>query len=253
MVDQSLTVVKINVDIDKSDLKRAVQNYVDNSLSSFDIDLSIKDTALKSGKNVCVVDIKCNDSGEEIKFVLKDEIKNYKLESMKLSNVNDSFYEVNVDVGYKDLSCANLNEIFIDLAKKGKGTYASIYCSDPFLIVNGRKKQVKNIGIIDENNILYSANEEPSEMSDADNDITYIPKYTIDEWLTENTAFKANLNGLDQNKKLELMAQFAIYQKNNNKITSTSFRDIMIQLGNLADLLGGFTDETVKSVYQLIV
>ena len=90
-------------------------------------------------------------------------------------------------------------------------------------------------------------------MSDADNDITYIPKYTIDEWLTENTAFKANLNGLDQNKKLELMAQFAIYQKNNNKITSTSFRDIMIQLGNLADLLGGFTDETVKSVYQLIV
>jgi len=253
MVDQSLTVVKMNVDIDKSDLKRVLQNYIDNALSSFDVDLSIKDNTLKSGKNVGVVNIKCNDSGEEIQFVLKDEIKNYKLEPMKLSNVGNSFYTVDTDMGYRYLTCQNLNEIFVDLAKKGKGTYASICYSEPSLIVNGRKKQIKSIGIVDENNILYTSDEEPSEMSDADNDITYIPKYTIDEWLTENATFKSNLNGLDQNKKLELMAQFAIYQKNNDKITSTNFRDIMIQLGNLADLLGGFTDQTVKSVYQLIV
>lgn len=253
MLDEALAIVKINIDIDKSDLRRTVEHFIDEHFSSYDVDFDIRNNTLKSGKSVCVVAIKDNDSQEEIQFVVKDEVKNYKIEPLKLSNMNDSFYEVTIDYGYNHFSVENLNEIFTDLAKKGKGTYASLCGDAATLIVDGHKRKIKTVGIIDENNILYSSNEESNEMTDIDDDISYIPKYTIDEWLIENATFKGNLDGLGQNEKLQLMAQFAIYQKNNDLINGTQFRDLMIQLGNIADLLGGFTDETVKSVYKLIV
>jgi hypothetical protein len=36
-------------------------------------------------------------------------------------------------------------------------------------------------------------------------------------------------------------------------ITADQFRDIMLQIGTFADMLGGFKDEALKNVYQFFV
>jgi hypothetical protein len=49
------------------------------------------------------------------------------------------------------------------------------------------------------------------------------------------------------------MAQFAVYQKRKNMLTADQFKDILVQVGTFAEMVGGFKDESVKNIYQFFV
>ena len=212
----------------------------------------------KSNMNVYKITINNNDTGSCIDCVAEHNLNDIVFKPFKLKNFNESFYTI--PYGQNEL-CEVFLECIMKLTIKYKGTLGCITENGPILIEQGKNlsNRVKGYGIIDDRGKIHCLRTD-SSLSDIDEDQdtsdidSYIPRYLVNDWLDENPAFKEKVKIVtDKRERFELMAQFALYQKRKNMITSDQFRDILMQTGTLINMVGGFKDETINNIYQLLI
>lgn len=194
-----------------------------------------------------------SDSGEEIMFVAEHIGNDISFKPFELKNMNKSFYTGSI-------GNHTLCELFINVlregALKGKGNFGCISDNQYIMVQDGKdiSSKIKGIAFIDTSNKIYSLKSEPMEQEEEDDDVMgHIPKYLINDWLDEFPSFKGKLQSVPQDQSFDMMAQFIIYQKRHDMVDASQFRDIMLQVGTFAEMVGGFKDNMVKDIYQLLV
>lgn len=252
-----IDIVSLDFSLDWKEFYDIVDNIIsdESSRTGISFDWNCSEAKLsRSSKSVYKIVFKNNDNSNTIEMVANKEGNNIKFEPLELRNYNNSFYKCN----YDDDDLAYVMFLSLEkLATKAKGDFGCILKGQSLLIKKGRNasSHITGLAILDDAGRVYNIKHGKviDEDDDEDDDLTYIPKLLINEWLDSNKPFKEKLNNVPKSDQFDMMAQFAIYQKQKDMINASQFRDIIIQVGNFADLVGGFKDESVKSVYQFFV
>lgn len=252
-----IDIVSLDFSLDWKEFCDIVDNAIsdESSRTGISFDWSNKEAHLsKSNKNVYKITFTNLDSSNTIDLVANKVASEIKFEPIELRNYNNTFYKCN----YEENDLAQVMLLVLKRsALKAKGNFGCIFNGQYMLVKDGRDMSTHVIGlaIIDDRGNIYHLKhgQNLDEEEDDDNTMGYVPKYLINDWLDENPQFQAKLQTVSKSDKFDIMAQFAIYQKQKNMINASQFMDIMIQVGNFADLVGGFKDESVKSIYQFFV
>ena len=178
--------------------------------------------------------------------------------NFNIKNFCDSFYIFKPEED-KEI-CRGVADTLLICAVDAKGSFACIDQDRILLCENGKNISPDNlsIGIVNrKTGSVYAVRDKDKIKGlneDEDDDTSsYIPTYLINTWLNDNPQFQTKLQNVSQTDKFELMAQYAIYQKNKDMINADQFRDILLQVGTFVDMVGGFKDETIKSLYKFFV
>lgn len=243
------------------------QSDLDNIINNEGVDSTNKKLTSRQGKSYTVYTFKDEYvDGNTYEYKLAFEIKNGTElainDSITLSNFNKSYYLKNYP--YSDSNTAinldtTVRNILHSFAQKSDGTLITMSGNDFTCIKEGKEiiasqmafkiinRKTKEVIYDSTHKTNYTTTEYSSEDDDEEE---YIPKYLLKTWLEDNTQFKEKVSQVPKEKSFDMMVQFAMYQKLHGKINATQFRDIVIQAGNFAELVGGFKDDTVKNIYQ---
>lgn len=256
-----LSIVNIDIKLKKKDLEDFVQDLSQNIESGLNYEYlaSVKDS--KTRKGTSLITLKIENLDQPFEFSIMGEInKNAEVEfkPMKLGNVSGGFYESKQLPSDDDEVVQLFNSALKQLANANNGTYISLFSPTmaATVIVEGKDKsnRIKNIAFIDDRGRVYSGESvEDKNESDEDNESYYIPKYFINDWLNDNPQFKQKLQNVDKEDVIDYMGKFIVFQKQNDQVDASQFRDIFTQLGNMADLQSGFKDETLQTLSKLIL
>lgn len=254
-----LEIVDIDFTLDYQIFRNIVDDVVSEISSNKGIgfDYNDKEAHLsRSNRAVFKLTFTNTDSSNTIDVVANKVNSNIEFKPIELRNYNNSFYTYNY---YDD----DLIEVMLTVLKrsaiKGKGSFGCILNDKCTLVKDGRdmSMHIAGIGIIDDRGKVYhlkhGQNCEDDENDDDNNTIGYVPKYLINDWLDENPQFQAKLQTISKTDQFEMMAQFAVYQKRKNMLTADQFRDVLLQVGTFAEMIGGFKDEYIKNIYQFFV
>jgi hypothetical protein len=211
----------------------------------------------KSNKSVYKLTFKDLDSGESIELVANKSLNDIEFVPIELRNYNNSFYKSS-SINNTDEIASLVLLVLKRSAMKAKGSFGCILNGQSTLVNQGRdmSDHIKGLALIDDKGKVYNLKylQAIDDDEDDNNTVGYVPRYLINDWLDENPQFQAKIQTIsNQLDKFEMMAQFAIYQKRKNMLTSDQFRDILLQVGTFVDMLGGFKNESVKNIYQFFV
>lgn len=251
-----LEIVDIGFTLDFTTFHNVVDEVIsdESSRTGIGFDWSDKEAHLsKSNKNVYKITFNNLDSSNTIDLVASKVASGIQFEPIELRNYNNTFYKWN----YKD---DDLTQVMLLALKrsalKAKGNFGCIFDGQYTLVKDGRdmSAHVTGLAIIDDRGKVYHLKHGQNlDEEDDDNTIGYVPRYLINDWLDENPQFQAKLQTIPKIDQFEMMAQFAVYQKRKNMLTADQFRDVLLQVGTFAEMIGGFKDESIKSIYQFFV
>lgn len=256
--------VKCNLDMFKNILSEKIKN--ENNAHGTNIKIAMNNKALTSGKQIMDINLKddsqaFSNNGAEYNIVARVMQDTLIFSKLIIREYNNSFYG-KVDGDNCEYLEGILNTSLTEAATKTSGTYASILndgtLSSITIIDNGIDTSSNGvIAVIDKsNNHVYSWDKQASELNlndTADDDMdTYVPAYTLDEWLEDNIVFKSKISSLPKNKQFEMMAQYAIYQKTHGSLNTSKFKDVFMQCYSMLQLFGEIKDQMVQQVYELI-
>lgn len=251
-----LEIVDIGFTLDFTTFHNVVDEVIsdESSRTGIGFDWSDKEAHLsKSNKNVYKITFNNLDSSNTIDLVASKVASGIQFEPIELRNYNNTFYKWN----YKD---DDLTQVMLLALKrsalKAKGNFGCIFDGQYTLVKDGRdmSAHVTGLAIIDDRGKVYHLKHGQNlDEEDDDNTMGYVPRYLINDWLDENPQFQAKLQTIPKIDQFEMMAQFAVYQKRKNMLTADQFRDVLLQVGTFAEMIGGFKDESIKSIYQFFV
>lgn len=251
-----LEIVDIGFTLDFTTFHNVVDEVIsdESSRTGIGFDWSDKEAHLsKSNKNVYKITFNNLDSSNTIDLVASKVASGIQFEPIELRNYNNTFYKWN----YKD---DDLTQVMLLALKrsalKAKGNFGCIFDGQYTLVKDGRdmSAHVTGLAIIDDRGKVYHLKHGQNlDEEDDDNTIGYVPRYLINDWLDKNPQFQAKLQTIPKIDQFEMMAQFAVYQKRKNMLTADQFRDVLLQVGTFAEMIGGFKDESIKSIYQFFV
>ena len=252
-----LEIVDIDMRLDHQSFSNIMDDVIhdESNRTGISFDWSDKESHLnRSNLNVYKVTVTNMDSSNTIDLVAEHSGNDIVFKPFELRNFNESFYKQS----YED---DDLTQVMIlalkRIALKASGNFGCIFDGQYTLIQKGRdiSAHVKGMALIDDKGKVYNIkNKQSLDEQDDDEDVMgYIPKYLINDWLEENIAFQAKLQSVPKQDQFEIMGQFATYQKRKGMITADQFRDILLQIGTFADMIGGFKGETLKSIYQFFI
>lgn len=243
------------------------QSDLDNIINNESVDSTNKKLTSRQGKSYTVYTFK-DGTYDPYEYKLAFEIKNGTElainDSITLSNFNKSYYLKNYPFQDSDVAInldTTVRNILHSFAQKSDGTLITMSGNDFTCIKEGKEipasqmafkiinRKTKEVIYDSTHKTNYTTTEYSSEDDDEEG---YIPKYLLKTWLEDNAQFKEKVSQVPKERSFDMMVQFAMYQKLHGKINATQFRDIVIQAGNFAELVGGFKDNTVKNIYQLI-
>ena len=243
-------ILDININIGHDSLidilNDCIYNFSDYNYDIFESKLS------RSNKDMYKLEV--SDNGTVVFTIVAEKGINdeFIFKKIKLNNFNNSFYIFHSsDERIKNF----VDEMLMKLSRKSKGDVI-YYHNSPVVIVKGRNSTNASLAIIDNRTKkIYSENKDVETLDEDDDSVqsSYIPTYLLNDWLEENQPFKNKLQSVNPNDKFDLMAQYAIFQKNKNVIDPFQFRDLFIQIGTFAEMIGGFKDETVKTLYSFFI
>lgn len=251
-------IVDIDIKIDHKQFTDVVDEVISDESSNQGIsfDWSDKEAHLtRSNTTMYKITFNNLDSNNNVEMVAQKSANDIIFKPIALRNFNETFYKYN----YLDDDLIKVVLLALKrLAIKAKGNFGCIMDGNSTLVRDGRdiSNHIVGLAIIDDKGKVYNLKNSGVQDIDDDEDsntIGYVPKYLINDWLDENVQFQVKLQSVPKQDQFELMGQFAIYQKRKNMITADQFRDIMLQIGTFADMLGGFKDEALKNVYQFFV
>lgn len=226
----------------------------ESSRTGISFDWSDKEAHLsKSNKNVYKITFTNLDSSNTIDLVANKVANGIEFEPIELRNYNNTFYKSN----YQDDDLTNVMLLALKKsALKAKGNFGCIFDGQSTLVKDGRdmSTHIAGVALIDDRGKVYHLKHGQNlDEEEDDNTLGYIPKFLINDWLDENPQFQAKLQTIPKTDQFEMMAQFAVYQKRKNMLTADQFRDVLLQIGTFAEMIGGFKDESIKSIYQFFV
>lgn len=227
----------------------------ESSRTGISFDWSDKESHLsKSNTSMYKVTFTNLDSSNTIDVVAEKSNNDIVFKPIALRNYNESFYKSN----YNDDDLSNVMLVALKrLALKAKGSFGCTMDGQSTLVKDGRdiSTHVVGLALIDDKGKVYHL-KHSQNIDDEDDDSnisSYVPRYLINDWLEENPMFQVKLQSVPKTDQFELMGQFAIYQKKKDMLTADQFRDVMLQIGAFAEMVGGFKDETVKNIYQFFI
>lgn len=224
----------------------------ESSRTGISFDFKKEEAHLKSSKNVYKLTFTNLDSSNTIEVIALKIGNDISFKPLEIRNYNDSFYKMNY---YDDDLTYFVSLTLKKSAIKAKGSFGCIIDGQSTLVQNGRDMSTHVVGmaLIDDSGKVYNLKSVDIDVNDEDDEVGYVPKYLINDWIDEYPMIQEQLNNVTQAEKFELIAQLAIYQKRKGMINANQFRDIFIQAGGFADMIGGFKDETVKNIYQFFI
>ena len=231
--ESSRTGISFDWDVKEAHLSRSNKNVYKITFTNLDSTNTIDVVASKITRQI----------GEDIEF-----------KPIELRNYNNSFFKSNyADDDLTQVMLLSLKRCAI----KAKGSFGCILDGQSTLIKDGRdmSAHIAGIALIDDRGRVYHLKHGQNLDEDEDDNDTlgYVPKFLINDWLDENPQFQAKLQTVSKADQFELMAQFAVFQKRKGMLTADQFRDILLQVGTFADMVGGFKDELIKTIYQFFV
>lgn len=254
-----LEIVDIDFTLDYQTFRNIVDDVISEISSNKGIgfDYNDKEAHLsRSNRAVFKLTFTNTDSSNTIDVVANKVNNSIEFKPIELRNYNNSFYTYNY---YDD----DLTEVMLTVLKrsaiKGKGSFGCILDGKCTLVKDGRdiSTHIVGIAIIDDRGKVYhlkhDQNLDNDDEDDNNNAFGYVPRYLINDWLDENLQFQSRLQTVPKTEQFELMAQFAIYQKRKDMLTADQFKDILLQVGTFAEMVGGFKDESIKNIYQFFV
>jgi hypothetical protein len=251
-----LEIVDIGFTLDFTTFHNVVDEVIsdESSRTGIGFDWSDKEAHLsKSNKNVYKITFTNLDSSNTIDLVASKVASGIEFEPIELRNYNNTFYKWN----YEDDDLMQVMLLALKKsALKAKGNFGCIFDGQYTLVKDGRdmSTHVAGLAIIDDRGKVYHLKHGQNlDEEDDDNTMGYVPRYLINDWLDENPQFQAKLQTIPKIDQFEMMAQFAVYQKRKNMLTADQFRDVLLQVGTFAEMIGGFKDESIKSIYQFFV
>lgn len=250
-------IVDIDIRIDHQQFADTMDEVIrdESSRTGISFDWSDKESHLsKSNTSMYKVTFTNIDSSNTIDVVAEKSNNDIVFKPIALRNYNESFYKCN----YDDDDLSNVMLVALKkLALKSKGNFGCTMDGQTALVRDGRdiSTHVVGLALIDDKGKVYHLKHSQNldEEDDDSNISTYVPRYLINDWLEENPQFQAKLQGVPKESRFELMGQFAVYQKMKDMLTADQFRDIILQVGNFAEMVGGFKDDMVKNIYQFFV
>lgn len=249
-------IVDIDMRIDYSIFSNTMDEVIRDESSRTGISFdwaSKKASILRSNTSVYKIIITNMDSSNKMEIVADDIGNDIVFKPFELRNFNETFYKLS----YQDDDLLQVTLLALKkIALKAKGNFGCILDGQYCLVHQGRdiSPHVKSVALVDDNGKIYSLKGgQKIDDSQEDDGMGYVPQYLINTWLEENEPFQNKLQSVPKTEQFELMGQFAIYQKRKDMITASQFRDLIIQIGTFADMVGGFKDNSLSSVYQFFV
>ena len=251
-----ISFLRLDFKVDRATFENELENSINHHASyPEDISYDITDANTSSSNSkMYLLTMDDNNKNTKIKIVSSHEPDNSMrfTDDIKLRNYNNSFI-ISDDYDNNNTLENILFHTLLSCCKNDKnGILVSIFNNDQFVLKEGKDlSKGSKLAVVDKKGNVYTNSDK--ETVTVDEDISgHVPTYLINDWLEENTAFKEKLNGISQKEQLELMAQYAIYQKRKEMISFSQFRDIFIQIGSFIDIVGGFKDESMNNIYSII-
>lgn len=252
-----ISFLRLDFKVDKGIFENELENSINRHASyPEDISYDITDAnTSNSNSKMYLLTLDNNNTNAKIKIVSSREPDSSMrfTDAIKLRNYNNSFIISDDYNDNHDLENVLLNTLLSCCKYDKSGILVSIFNNNQFVLKDGKDlSKGSELAVVDKKGNVYTYSDKEN-VTTIDDDISgYVPTYLINDWLEENVAFKEKLNGISQKEQLELMAQYAIYQKRKETITFSQFRDIFIQIGSFIDIVGGFKDESMKNIYSII-
>ena len=250
-------IVDIDIRMDHQQFSDTMNEVMtdESNRTGISFDWSDKESHLsKSNTSMYKVTFTNLDSSNTIDIVAEKSNNDIVFKPIALRNYNESFYKSN----YDDDDLSNVMLVALKrLALKAKGSFGCTMDGKSTLVKDGRDISTHIVGLAlidDKGKVYHLKHSQNIDEEDDDNGISsYVPRYLINDWLEENPAFQIKLQSVPKTDQFELMGQFAIYQKKKDMLTADQFRDVILQVGTFAEMVGGFKDETVKNIYQFFI
>lgn len=247
-----MKIADINLTMPVNDFEQELKNHINNHSEPMNYEL--KQLSTRMGKHMYKLIID-NDNGSDISIVgERDDISgDIIFHPLKLSNMNDSFYNIyyaDGDIINTDVDPAVfMRNVFCDLCSTYKGSFACITPSgSTILIKDGSNKKVSSIGIIDIDGNVYSC-AGAKNIKGAGDSSSFSVNKPIGEWLKENPDIQRELAKHPQmDAKMNYIGKYLINAKLKEEIDSDEFMDIFCQAGII-----GFSEPSVLNIYKLIM
>lgn len=245
-----LNIVDINLTMSVKDFEQELQDCISNY--SEPMNYSLKPMNTRMGKHMykLVID-NCNNSIVEIIAERDDVTGDIKFCPLKLSNFNDSFYNVlyDDDISGKDEDPAMFAVYaFGRLCIKNKGDFAFIDPNGTSGIFKEGNTKKSSVALVDNDGKVYSCFGAKS-VKGASEDVEFTVKKPIGEWLKENPDVQREISKYPtMEEKMNYIGKYLINAKIKEEIDSEEFTDIFCQAGII-----GFSEQSVLNIYKLIM
>lgn len=246
-----MRIANIELTMPAQEFQDALQACVDNYSTT--MNYALKPVSTKHGKNMYKLSIdNGNNSIVEVVAERDDASGDVCFHPLKLSNMNESFYNVrydNADIAGQDedpciFFCYAMNAI----CSNNKGSFAYIDPNGNAVITkDGTQKRGVTVALVDKDGTVYSCAGAKSVKGAAD-DVEFTVKKPIGEWLSENHEIAQQIAPLSITDKMNAIGKHLIQARLNDEIDSDEFMDIFCQAGII-----GFTEKSVLNIYKLLM
>lgn len=248
-----LQVANIDLQMPIKDFTAQLEHQKDNW--SEPMSVNIKPMQTRNGKNVYKVSVD-NDSNSGSVYMIAEQhdvSQDIIFKPMTMRKLSNGFY----NLSYNDSSIINTQEdpmIFLatalqEICENNKGTLAYQNQDGVCYLIRNGKMVSASLGIVADDGTVYSMHNAKDIGSEGDLDTSFHVKVPINEWLGDHADVQKAIASMPTvNDKMNFIGKYLINARNNDEIDSDEFMDIFRQAG-----LFGFTDNTVKMIYKLIM
>lgn len=246
-----MRIANIELTMPAQEFEDALQSCINNYSTM--MNYSLKPVSTKHGKNMYKLSIdNGNNSIVEVVAERDDASGDVCFHPLKLSNMNESFYNVHYDdtdiAGRDEDPCIFFCYAMNVICSNNKGTFAYI---DPngnaVLTKDGSQKRGVSVALVDKDGTVYSCSGAKS-VRGATEDVEFTVKKPIGEWLSENSEIAQQIAPLSITDKMNAIGKYLIQARLNDEIDSDEFMDIFCQAGII-----GFTEKSVLNIYKLLM
>lgn len=214
----------------------------------------VKPAETRNGKKVYTMTITNGPDTGNVKFVAEqdDVSQDIIFKPMKMNKMSNGFYNLVYNdrdiIGTDEDPMVFISQALREICKSCNGTIAYMNESGPTLVRDGKFTSAI-YGLVADDGTVYSLHDVKEIGSYDDSDTEFHIKQPINEWLAEHTDVSQAISKLPTiNAKMDFVGKYLIKARTEDMIDSDEFLDIFKQAG-----LFGFTDNTVKMIYKLIM
>ena len=252
----AVSIVKLNLSVDRRIFEQNLNDKLGEyeNLTGISINLEKKDVSTKRGMSLVRYDATSDDGS--IVFVMsfvaeKESVNRIKIGNTKLSDFNDSFF--NVSYGAADTFITLLKDECIsnygDLV-----AYKHDDANKAIVVDNGNLVAAKLESYITTKNGKYNLNDGSysgiHSFEDSNN-------YSLDveedlyAWVKKNEGLNKMIAKMNNLQKIETIASYILAKKLKGDISSSKFVSLFKQASEMSEMFGSFSNETVEQLRKL--